>query len=81
MTGPASDFDLLALLAPLRGSSYLITRVALDGFQPLTLIALWVSVAAALQCALMAARGERLPRDRRTWRRIATRFALNSTGA
>lgn len=77
----ATELVLLALLALLWGSSYLFIRVALDTIPPVTLIAIRVSVASAFLMAVVMLRGERLPRDRRTWGMLLVQSFLNSIGA
>ncbi|MGE0847529.1 MAG: DMT family transporter [Flavobacteriaceae bacterium] len=75
------EFALLGLLALLWGSSYALIRVALESFPPVTLIAIRVSVATVFILALVAWRGERLPRDAATWGRLLVQSLLNSVGA
>ncbi len=71
---------LLGLLALLWGSSYLLIKVALEGLPPVTLIALRVSLAAAVLLAVVAWRGQRLPRDPTTWRLLFLQSFLNAIG-
>ncbi len=77
----ATELSLLGLLALLWGSSYLFIRIALDTIPPVTLIAIRVSIAAAFLMAVVTLRGERLPRDRQTWRMLLVQSFLNSIGA
>jgi drug/metabolite transporter (DMT)-like permease len=72
---------LLGLLALLWGSSYLLIRVALDGLPPVTLIALRVSLAAAVLLAVVRWQGHRLPRDLTSWRALFVQSLLNATAA
>ncbi|HEY9538927.1 MAG TPA: EamA family transporter [Kiloniellaceae bacterium] len=72
---------LLGLLALLWGSSYLLIRVALDGLPPVTLIALRVTLAAAVLLAVARWQGHRLPRDGATWRLLFVQSLLNATAA
>jgi len=72
---------LLGLLALLWGSSYLLIKVALQGLPPVTLIALRVSLAAGVLLAVVAWRGQRLPRDLGTWRLLFLQSFLNASGA
>ena len=64
------EFCLLALLALFWGSSYLFIKVALEGLPPLTLIAIRVSLAAALLYLVARWQGHDLPSDLATWRRF-----------
>ncbi len=75
------EFVLLGLLAGLWGSSYLLIKIAVGSIGPVTLIAARVSIAAAFLLAVMVWRGEHLPRDGGTWRRLFIQAILNSIGA
>ncbi len=75
----AIELSLLGLLALLWGSSYLFTKVAVADIPPLTLVAARVAIAAAVLTAVMALRGQRFPRDRRTWRWLLVQSALNAS--
>ncbi len=83
MTAPSlrSEIPLLFALALLWGSSYLFIKIAVAEIPPLTLIALRVAGATVLLGLIMAARRERLPTDRMTWRKLFVQSILNSTGA
>jgi drug/metabolite transporter (DMT)-like permease len=76
-----TELPLLALLALLWGSSYLFIKVAVTEIPPITLIAIRVTGAAAFLLAVMALRGEKLPRDSRTWRMLYLQAVFNSIGA
>jgi drug/metabolite transporter (DMT)-like permease len=76
-----TELPLLALLALLWGSSYLFIKVAVTEISPITLIAIRVTGAAAFLLAVMALRGEKLPRDSRTWRMLYLQAVFNSIGA
>jgi drug/metabolite transporter (DMT)-like permease len=76
-----TELPLLGLLALLWGSSYLFIKVAVTEIPPLTLIALRVMGAAAFLAVVMQARGERFPRDGRTWRMLLLQAFFNSIGA
>ncbi len=65
------EFFLLGLLALFWGSSYLFIKVALESLPPLTLIAMRVSIAAALLYAVARWRGHRLPADLSVWRQFS----------
>lgn len=71
---------LLGLLALLWGSSYLLIKVALEGLPPVSLIALRVSLAAAVLLAVVAWRRQRLPRDPGTWGHLLVQSFFNAIG-
>jgi drug/metabolite transporter (DMT)-like permease len=73
-----AELLLLALLALLWGSSYLFVKVAVVDIPPITLIALRVTGAAVFLIAVMRMRGEKLPRDARTWRMLYVQAIFNS---
>ncbi len=64
------EIALLALLAVLWGSSYLLIKIAVDTIPPVTLIAARVTMAALFLLAVMVWKGEHLPKDGRTWRML-----------
>ena len=76
-----TELPLLALLALLWGSSYLFIKVAVAEIPPVTLIALRVLGAAIFLVLVMGARGEKLPRDPRTWRMLLLQAVFNSIAA
>lgn len=75
------EIALLALLALLWGSSYMLIKLAVATIPPVTLIAARVTIAAAFLMVVMHVRNERLPRDERTWRMLLVQAFLNSIGA
>jgi len=75
------ELALLAVLAFLWGSSYLLIRVALDTIPPITLIAARVLIATLFLFIVMSMRREHLPRDFRTWRMLFVQAVFNSIGA
>ena len=75
------ELVLLALLAVLWGASYLFIKVAVAEIPPVTLIAARVSIAAVFLMAVLSWRGDRLPRDARTWRKLLVQAFLNSIAA
>ncbi len=75
------EFALLGLLALFWGSSYVVAKAALAEIPPLTLVAARVSVAAIFLLLVLALRGERLPRGRRTWAALLVQAVCNSIGA
>ncbi|MEQ8652493.1 MAG: EamA family transporter [Kiloniellales bacterium] len=79
--GIALELALLALLALFWGSSYLFIRIAVETIPPITLIAFRVTIAAVLLLGLLAWKGHRLPKDRRTWLALGLQAFLNSFGA
>lgn len=79
-SGPG-EYSLLLLLASLWGVSYPLIKIALESVPPITLMAVRVSLAAAILCAIARARGLRFPRDERTWRAFLVQAFFNSIGA
>lgn len=77
----AVELSLLVLLATLWGSSYLFIKVAVETIPPLTLIAIRVSVAALFLMVVLTVRGEKLPRDGKSWRMLLIQAFFNSIGA
>lgn len=80
-SGIGLEIALLLLLALLWGSSYLFIKVAVAEIPPITLIALRVSIAAAILMLIMSWQGGNLPRDAQTWRMLFVQAMLNSVGA
>jgi drug/metabolite transporter (DMT)-like permease len=78
---PIREFALLAFLAALWGSSYLLIKIALATIPPITLIAARVGIAAVFLVLATSLLGERLPRGRRTWRRLFIQALFNSIGS
>ena len=76
-----TELVLLGVLALLWGSSYLFIKVAVQDIPPLTLIALRVSGAALFLMAVVGVRGDRMPRDTRTWRMLLIQAFFNSIAA
>jgi drug/metabolite transporter (DMT)-like permease len=74
----AVELGFLALLALFWGSSYLFVKIAVGTIPPLTLIAVRVSIAALLLCAVVRWRGASLPRDGRMWGALLVQGMLNS---
>jgi drug/metabolite transporter (DMT)-like permease len=72
------DILLLGLLAILWGSSYLLVKIAVETIPPVTLIAVRVAIAAVFLLCVVKWTGERLPRDRRTWRMLLIQALFNS---
>ncbi len=77
----AIELALLALLALFWGAAYPLIKIALGTIPPVTLTAGRALTAALLLCLLCAWRGDRLPRDGRTWRQFAVQAFCNSIGA
>lgn len=75
------ELALLAVLACLWGSSYLLIKVALATLPPVTLMAIRVALAAMFLLVVMRARGEHLPTDGRSWRDLFVQSLLNSSVA
>ena len=80
-TNLALELALLALLAVLWGSSYLLIKIAVETIPPVTLIAARVAMAALFLLTIVAWQGDRLPRDWRTRRALFVQAVFNSIGA
>jgi drug/metabolite transporter (DMT)-like permease/uncharacterized protein YjiS (DUF1127 family) len=82
MTRPAHNraFELALLcgLSLLWGSSYAFIRLGVATIPPLTFIAARTAIAGGLLLAILHARGLRLPREGRYWRRFFIQALLNS---
>lgn len=76
-----TEFALLALLALLWGSSYTFIKIAVAEIPPFTLIATRVTIAAILLLFITHWRGEKLPRDPKTWKMLFIQAIFNSIGA
>ena len=76
-----NEFILLAALAGLWGSSYLLIKLALISLPPVTLMAIRVTLAALFLVVVMRLRGEHLPTDSRIWRDLFVQSVLNSSVA
>ena len=77
----AVEFVLLAILAALWGSSYLLIKIALETIPPVTLIALRVTIASVFLIFMMRLKGQVLPTDMKTWRMLFLQAIFNSIGA
>ena len=75
---PGVELALLALLAILWGSSYLLLKIALATIPPITLIAVRVSIAAVFLVGVVACRRLRLPAGWRTWRMLFVQALFSS---
>lgn len=75
------EYALLVLLAALWGSSYLALKIAVSELPPITTIAARVSIAAVILVAILYARGDRLPADRRTWRNLFVQSFFSATAS
>jgi drug/metabolite transporter (DMT)-like permease len=80
MNSPSRRFEygLLVLLAALWGSAYPAIKIAVHSIPPITLIALRAVIAVAVLLAILYLRGERLPRDRYTWRMLFVQAFFNA---
>ena len=74
----ALELALLALLAGLWGSSYLLIKVALATIPPVSLIALRVTLAAVFLLVIMSLQGARFPKDRESWRLLLVQALLSA---
>jgi drug/metabolite transporter (DMT)-like permease len=75
------ELALLACLAFLWGSSYLLTKLALDTIAPVTVVAIRVSVAAVFLVLVMQAQNAHFPTDTRIWRSLLIQAIFNSIAA
>jgi drug/metabolite transporter (DMT)-like permease len=75
------EYALLVLLAALWGSSYLALKVAVRELPPITTIAARVGIAAVILVAILYARGDRLPADKRTWRNLFVQSFFSATAS
>lgn len=75
------ELALLCLLAVLWGSSYLFLKVAVTEIPPISLIAFRVGGAAIFLIIVISVRGEKLPRDKQTWKMLLIQAFFNSFGA
>lgn len=66
-----ADLARLALLGTIWGSSFLLIKIALEGFTPLQIVAGRVAVAALVLVAVVKVRGLRLPSGANVWRSLA----------
>ena len=75
------ELALLALLAGFWGSSYLLLKIALTSFPPVTLTGIRTGVAALFLFGIMRLQGQHLPRDATSWRALGIQSLLNSSVA
>ena len=81
--GPSLKFELclLAMLALLWGSSYLLIKIAVADIPPVTLIAARVSIAAVFLLAVLAWQRAPLPSDAATWGKLFIQSVFTAIGA
>ena len=75
------ELCLLAALAFLWGSSYILTKIAVGSIPPITLIAVRVSLAAGFLFLVLIWKGERLPKGAPIWGKLFIQAIFNSIGA
>jgi drug/metabolite transporter (DMT)-like permease len=80
-TSLATEYALLAVLATLWGSSYLLIKIALASIPPISLMAIRVTLAACFLLIVMRWRGERFPTDQVSWRDLFVQSLFNSSVA
>lgn len=76
-----SNYALLGVLALLWGGSYPLIKLALEGFTPITLMALRVTVAAVILSGLAWAQRFAWPRGGALWAQLLVQSVCNSIGA
>ncbi|AOS65277.1 DMT family transporter [Actinoalloteichus hymeniacidonis] len=76
MTGRTRGTVLLAVLALAWGSNFLWIKIALEGFDPITLTFGRLVLGALVLFAIVGVRRERLPRDAATWGHLAVAALL-----
>ena len=74
----AADWARLVLLSAIWGGSFLLTGVALEQVQVLTLVAARVAVAAMVLWAIALGQGRRVPADPRAWGAFAVIGLFNN---
>ncbi len=79
-SAPLSELALLGVLALLWGSSYFLTKIAVETIPPITLIAMRVTTAAIFLMIVVYFSGNRFPRDVKTWRMLLLQSFFNSIG-
>jgi drug/metabolite transporter (DMT)-like permease len=67
VTRPLSHWLLLLALVAMWGSAFTLTGVAVRAFEPATLVALRLAMAAVLLALVVLLRGQRFPTGRRFW--------------
>ena len=72
------EWAMLILLSVIWGGSFFFVAVALRGLQPVTLVFLRVSIAAAILTVVVYAGGKRLPKSAGTWLGFLLLGALNN---
>jgi drug/metabolite transporter (DMT)-like permease len=77
-TSNMREYALLLVLATLWGSSYAFIRLGVATIPPVTLIAARTLIGGALLLAMVAVRGNALPRDVAMWRRFMLQALLYS---
>ncbi len=74
----SGDWAQLLFLSLIWGGSFFLTGIAVRGLEPLTLVAVRISVAAVVLWAVVLARGSRIPRAPRIWGAFLVMGALNN---
>ncbi len=74
----SGDWAQLLFLSLIWGGSFFLTGLAVRGLEPLTLVAVRVSVAAMVLWAVVLTRGNRIPRAPRIWGTVLVMGALNN---
>jgi drug/metabolite transporter (DMT)-like permease len=74
----ARAWGLLIALAVIWATPFLFYKILLGAWQPLTIVTMRVSLAAAVLAVIVVARGETIPHDGATWRAFVTMGILNN---
>lgn len=76
----APDWARLLFLSMIWGSSFFLIGIAVDHLPVLTIVALRVSIAAAVLWAAVRLSGKKMPRELRKWRMFLIMGLLNNVG-
>lgn len=68
---PVSEYVLLLLLATLWGGSFTLIKVALESFEPMTIVSMRVVMGGAILVAIAAMRGDAFPNSAKRWGELA----------
>ena len=72
------EWLMLAVLSILWGSSFLLIKYALKGFQPFTIVLVRVVVASVVLLTILRFQGKKLPKDKKIWQDFIVIALLNN---